>query len=237
MWSSAASLGAPVTDPGGKVAAMTASHPRPARRRPSTVLTRCTSPGCGSTASSAGTCTDPHSHTRPRSLRTRSTIMMFSARSLGRKSSTVAAVPLMGDDHTRSSSRARNRSGDADATSMPWSGSRTTALNGAGLPAASAAPSAATSASGGSGALQPAGEVDLVDVAGADGGSDVLDRGLEGRSVEAGPPGVGRRPDPRWPGPGPGRADGRGSGRRPVCPRTAGPRPRTRPSRGPPGRR
>ena len=65
----------------------------------------------------------PHSHTRPRSLRTRSTIITFSARSLGRKPSAVAAVPLMGDDHTTSAVAGdRNRSGDAEATWTPCVG-------------------------------------------------------------------------------------------------------------------
>ena len=59
---------------------------------------------------------EPHSHTRPRSLRTRSTIITFSARSLARKPSGVAAVPLIGRDSTTSPSRRRNRSGEAEAT-------------------------------------------------------------------------------------------------------------------------
>ena len=37
--------------------------------------------------------------------------------------SAVAAVPLMGDDQTRSPSRDRNRSGEAEATWTPWAGS------------------------------------------------------------------------------------------------------------------
>ena len=149
---SAETLGAPVTDPGGNVAPMASAHPSPGRSRPATVDTRCAKPGCSSTAHSDGTVTEPHSHTRPRSLRTKSTIITFSARSFTRNPSGVAAVPLIGDDHNRSPSRSRNRSGDAEATWIPWAGSRTTAENGAGLPSASAAPSAATSAPAGSGA-------------------------------------------------------------------------------------
>ena len=83
MWSRAAIFGAPVTDPGGKVASIASAQPTPGRRRPSTVDTRWTRPGCGSTAHSAGTWTEAHSQTRPRSLRTRSTIITFSARSFG----------------------------------------------------------------------------------------------------------------------------------------------------------
>src|ERR671936_731740 len=61
---------------------------------------------------SAGTSTLPSAHTRPRSLRTRSTIMRFSARDFSSARSaaaryasskgwaTLAAVPLMGLDST-----------------------------------------------------------------------------------------------------------------------------------------
>ena len=60
-----------------------------------------TSPGCCSTDAQRGhRRPSPHSHTRPRSLRTRSTIITFSARSLARKPSGSAAVPLIGDDST-----------------------------------------------------------------------------------------------------------------------------------------
>ena len=159
MTASAASLGAPVTDPGGNVASRASAHPAPGRIRPSTVLTRCTRPGCCSSANSDGTVTEPHSHTRPRSLRTRSTIMTFSARSLSSSDSSSTAVPLIGDERSTSPSRDKKRSGDALATWMPWSGRRTTAENGAGFPEASAAPSAAMSVvvpsgAAGSGALR-----------------------------------------------------------------------------------
>src|SRR4029450_10016694 len=132
MWSSAASLGAPVTDPGGNVAATMSPQVVAGRSRPVTVDTRWTRPGWCSTAHRAGTATEPHSHTRPRSLRTRSTIMTFSARSLGRKEAASGAVPLMGDEATRSPSRRRKRSGEADATGQPTDGHRTTAEYGAG---------------------------------------------------------------------------------------------------------
>ena len=68
--------------------------------------------------------------------------MTFSARSLSRNEPGSIAVPLMGDELTMSPSRARKRSGDAEATATPRSGSETTALNGAGLPSANDAPSA-----------------------------------------------------------------------------------------------
>ena len=116
---------------------------------------------------------------------------------------------------------ARKRSGDADAT---WHAVRRAAgpprAYGAGLPSASAAPRAATSAPGGSGARQPAGEVDLVHVAGRD-----RRRGwratpaANAASVErasstpsAGGPRHGR------PGPGPGRADVGEAGAAPARP-------------------
>src|SRR4029453_4108876 len=127
MWSRAASLGAPVTEPGGKVASMASAHPSPSRSVPSTVLTRWTRPGACSTDHRAGTLTDPYSHTRPKPLRTRTTIITFSARSLSVSGSGVGAVPLIGDDQMRRPDRERNRSGDADATATPRSGPRTPA--------------------------------------------------------------------------------------------------------------
>ena len=54
-----------------------------------TVDTRCHTPGAARTVSSSGTVTVPVSATRPRSLRTRSTIMMFSATSLADASSSA----------------------------------------------------------------------------------------------------------------------------------------------------
>ena len=72
-------LGAPVTEPGGKAAPSSSGQPAPARSSPRTVDTRWTSPGCFSTAHRSGTVTVPVAQTRPRSLRTRSTIITFSA--------------------------------------------------------------------------------------------------------------------------------------------------------------
>ena len=59
MWSSAASLGAPVTEPGGKVAAISSAQPRPGPQPAPTVETRWTSPGWCSTAQQAGTVDRP----------------------------------------------------------------------------------------------------------------------------------------------------------------------------------
>ena len=134
------------------MASISSGHPSPGRRVPSTVETRWNNPGWGSVARSSGTWTDPNSHTRPKSLRTRSTIITFSAWSLSKNPSAVAAVPLMGDERTTAPWRLKKRSGEADATAMFSVGNRTTALYGAGLPSASAAPNAATSAPAGTGA-------------------------------------------------------------------------------------
>src|SRR3546814_20867278 len=76
---------------------------------------------------------------------TRSTIITFSARSLAVRPLGSGAVPLIGAEATRSPSRHRNRSGDADAPWQPTDGTRTTALLGSGSPSASAATSAALS--------------------------------------------------------------------------------------------
>ncbi len=73
----------------------------------------------------------PGRHTRPRSLRTRSTIITFSAWSLADRSSWSSSsdassgssgrsrVPLIGDERTSRPVRARNSSGENDATSRP----------------------------------------------------------------------------------------------------------------------
>ncbi|SHV74437.1 Uncharacterised protein [Mycobacteroides abscessus subsp. abscessus] len=86
-----------------------------------TVDTRCHTPGAGWTASSSGTVTVPVSAMRPRSLRTRSVIITFSATSLidvssAAGSSVAARVPLMGLEHTSVPLRRKNNSGDSEAT-------------------------------------------------------------------------------------------------------------------------
>ena len=97
-----------------------------------------------STAHSSGTRTLASSQTRERSLRSRSTIITFSARSFALPASSAARasssagvaprgrVPLMGRVSTRRPSRRRKRSGDEEATTT--SSSFTYAANGAGLP-------------------------------------------------------------------------------------------------------
>ncbi|CCW14474.1 hypothetical protein EBESD8_50430 [Rhodococcus aetherivorans] len=119
--SRARSLGQPVTEAGGNAAPSNRAVSTPARSVAATVDTRCQTPGAGCTPSRSGTVTVPVSATRPRSLRTRSTIITFSATSLTDArsragSAPIGSVPLIGLDVTRSSWRARNNSGDSDAT-------------------------------------------------------------------------------------------------------------------------
>jgi hypothetical protein len=122
----AASFGAPVTEPGGKVAASSSARLTVGVSRPRTVETSCQTPGCGSVRRGAALM-DPYSHTRPRSLRTRSTIITCSAASLAEPSSSARAaaaagasgsasergrVPFIGSHHTSGPVWRRNRSGE-----------------------------------------------------------------------------------------------------------------------------
>ena len=124
----------PVTDAGGNVAASRAAVDSSSDTVARTVDTRCHTPGAACTASSSGTVTEPVSATRPRSLRTKSTIMMFSATSLTEARSAVGSacngsVPLIGLEVTCSPRRRRNSSGDSDATA-PQSPARNAARAG-----------------------------------------------------------------------------------------------------------
>ncbi|COX34405.1 Uncharacterised protein [Mycobacterium tuberculosis] len=117
----ARSLGVPVTEAGGKAASSSADIGSSSGTRADTVDTRCHTPGAGRTTNSSGTVTVPVTATRPRSLRTRSTIMMFSATSLADARSadggaSSGSVPLIGLDVTTDPRRRRNSSGDSDAT-------------------------------------------------------------------------------------------------------------------------
>lgn len=143
-------LGAPVTDAGGKRApkmpAMLAAVWQ------LTVLVICQTVGYCSTEKSPSTVTLPASAMRPRSLRTMSVTMTFSARSLGEARSSRAsrrssarhnprlAVPFMGRDTRRSPSRLKKSSGDALQTDQP--GMRSMAANPSPCAAAIAAKSA-----------------------------------------------------------------------------------------------
>ena len=234
MTSSAASFGAPVTEPGGKVAPSRSVQPASGRRSPRTVETRCTRPGCCSTAQRAGTVTDPVAQTRPRSLRTRSTIITFSARSLSCRSALPRPVPLIGPDSTTRPDR-----GAGTARARRWrraclpSGSRRTPAYGAGLPAASRAARPATFGPIGVGQRrgQDAAEVGLVDLAGRRSGSGSprrRPRSRPGPASWSSPPGAAR---PRAPAAAC-RIGHRRTWRRSARLRRWPGRPRTRPSRG-----
>ena len=193
MTSTAASLGAPVTEPGGNVAASSSAHPTPGRRRPA----RC-SPGGpardgSSTAHSSGTSTDPYSHTRPRSLRMRSTIITFSARSLARNGPPGAAVPLIGRVSTTVARPAEEQLGrrrghlHAGRRHPDGRGVRSRVAPGQRADARPSDVEAGRQRCG-----QPAAEVDLVDVAVCDGLADGADALGEALGVEAGRPHAGR---------------------------------------------
>ena len=123
MISSARTFGAPVTEPGGNAARIRSPSPAPGRSVPVTVETRCQTPGCGSGPSRTGTVTEPGTQTRLRSLRTRSTIITFSARFFAEASSSARcaaassssaarrAVPLMGLEVTVSAGPAQEQLG------------------------------------------------------------------------------------------------------------------------------
>ena len=143
-----------------------------------------TSPGCGSSRAELGRPrSSPDSHTRPRSLRARSTIITFSARSfsLARSVAGVASpVPLIGRVSTVARRRrARKRSGDAETTvgesPATGAGPDSTAC-GAGLPACERVEQRDRV---GGRPVEPAREVHLVALAGAD---QLLDRARTRRS-------------------------------------------------------
>ena len=79
MISSARIFGAPVTEPGGKVARTTSAAETPGRSAPSTVDTRWCTPGMGLERAELRDRDGAERAMRPRSLRARSTIITFSA--------------------------------------------------------------------------------------------------------------------------------------------------------------
>jgi hypothetical protein len=87
-----------VIEPPGNVAVSSARRPTSARSTPRTVLIRWWTVGSETSAASDAISTLPVRQTRPRSLRSRSTIMTCSARSLAAVSSAAAdgAVGLRG---------------------------------------------------------------------------------------------------------------------------------------------
>ena len=85
-------LGAPVIDPPGNDAARRSNASRPSSSSPVTVETRCWTAAVRSRRQRRGTRTLPGRQTRPRSLRSTSTIMTFSARSLALARSSRASA-------------------------------------------------------------------------------------------------------------------------------------------------
>ena len=128
----ARTLGAPVTEPQGNSAANTSVSVVPGRVRAVTSDVICHTVGKACVANSAGTCTLCGSAMRDMSLRSRSTIITFSARSLGavRRCSACCAscsgvaprgaVPFMGRASrvppSGASCQSKNSSGDTDST-------------------------------------------------------------------------------------------------------------------------
>ncbi len=121
-------FGAPVTEPLGNSARRTSIGSAPPGSRDVTVDVSCQTVSYRSASNSRGTSTVPVVETFPRSLRIRSTIIAFSARSFDEASSTARAsrsssthrprrdVPFMGRLVTRSPSTRKNSSGEADST-------------------------------------------------------------------------------------------------------------------------
>ena len=117
-------FGAPVIEAQGKSAARISGTARWVRA--STVEVICSTVGYRSTSNRRGVETDPGTATRPRSLRTMSTIIRFSARFLGdapsqrhcaASASVVGprtAVPFIGRAVSRSPSSEKNSSGDSE---------------------------------------------------------------------------------------------------------------------------
>jgi len=121
-------LGAPVTEPQGNKAANTSPIPTPGRSDAPTVEVSCQTVSYRSAANRSVQVTAPLRATRPMSLRIRSTIIAFSARSfvdacrarrIASSSSSHrprGAVPFIGRETIRSPSIRKNSSGDADKT-------------------------------------------------------------------------------------------------------------------------
>ncbi|MCY1235608.1 hypothetical protein D9M72_482310 [compost metagenome] len=147
-------LGAPVIEPHGNSAAISAPKRVPDRAVAVTVEVICSTAPNGCTAKRSGTATLPGCAMRPRSLRSRSTIITFSARFLASAASAAAAcasrtaspergaVPFIGRVSRWSwPSWRTNSSGDSDSTVAP-SGRVASTPYGTGCAARSAAYSA-----------------------------------------------------------------------------------------------
>ncbi|VTU21677.1 hypothetical protein E5CHR_01235 [Variovorax sp. PBL-E5] len=124
----AATLGAPVTEPQGNSAANTSASVQPARVRASTSEVICHTLGSASVWNRRGTRTEKGSAMRDMSLRSKSTIITFSARSLAdarnpaaaaASASAVApraAVPFIGRASSRRSRQSKKSSGETDSS-------------------------------------------------------------------------------------------------------------------------
>jgi hypothetical protein len=121
-------FGAPVIEPLGKSARKTSGIPVPGSRSAVTVDVSCHTVSKRSGSNTLAQRTVPGRAMRPRSFRSRSTIIAFSARSFteavrrSRMASSSAsqrprgAVPFIGRVVSRSPSSRKNSSGDADRT-------------------------------------------------------------------------------------------------------------------------
>ncbi|MNK89234.1 hypothetical protein D3C87_1092370 [compost metagenome] len=144
-------LGAPVIEPHGNSAAINAPKAVPGRAVAVTVEVIWSTRPNGCTTKRSGTATLPGWAMRPRSLRSRSTIITFSARFLASAASRRAArascpasplrgaVPFIGRvTRCPAPSCSTNSSGDSDST-QPSPGSQASTPNGTGCAARSAA--------------------------------------------------------------------------------------------------
>jgi ABC-type Fe3+ transport system permease subunit len=125
-------LGAPVMEPAGKQASTASAALHSGRSWALTVLTSWCTVAYDSTANSVSTTTLPSSATRLRSLRMRSTIITFSARSLGLFSSSSRSarsacgvaprgrVPLIGLVTTRPDADTERKTSGEELSSAVW---------------------------------------------------------------------------------------------------------------------
>ncbi|EWS52474.1 hypothetical protein X551_04742 [Methylibium sp. T29] len=121
-------LGAPVIEPQGNTARSTVGRSVPGASSALTVEVIWNTVACDSTSNSSGTFTEPVRAMRPRSLRSRSTIIRFSARFLVSRLSSRAvslspsstarrgAVPFIGLATSRPCAWRTNSSGEHDST-------------------------------------------------------------------------------------------------------------------------
>ena len=201
MTRSALPLGAPDTEPGGKAAARRSPQPTSSSSSARTLDTRWTSPGCSSTCSRDGTATEPVRATIDRSLRTRSTIITFSASSFGLQVGRDPPGPLDGAGQDASTppcgGTARATRGERDTVrgevDVPAE-RRRVALGEQGRQPAHLAGVRIGQPRG-----QDPADVHLVDVAGRDARPDLGDRGQERGPIQGRRPGFHRGSAPPAP--------------------------------------